>query len=355
MYPQNSTIEVSLGGDAKALSDGRFEGLLVPFGTRATPDRSPKRDYFPPDAEYGFAKGETISSPLFYHHGLDSKIKAKQFGRVDLFFADEGVRARGGIDTSTDHGKWINSQVQAGQMKMSSGVPYYLIGREPDGDTHRITRWILGSDASLTPNPADERTYASSIKAMMESGFGFPPANPRESLGKTALHGALDRMHHAAHATILAHLGNSTLSQADKKSNCAKCYDEQKKVGMKMISAMKDMGDDDDDDDLADDDIDSKAIISAHMKSLFGDLRLSDHFDMVLAAMSDLSGRLTDFAALKAKSNSKISSGRVEEVQRYLAGLQAIVTAASMPSSDEANALVNQYLAIEGQILLGSA
>ena len=346
----HSTIEVSLGGDVKALSDGGFEGLLVPFGSERTPDRSPKRDWFPPDAEYGFKRGETISSPLFYHHGLDSKIKAKQFGRVNLFFADDGIRTTGRIDTSSDEGKWLNGQVQAGAMKMSSGVPFYLIDRERVGDTHRVTRWILGSDASLTPTPADERTYASSIKALMETGMGYSPANPMANLSRTGLHGALDRIHHATHAAIHMHLATKDVSPFDKKCNCAKCYDEQKRVAMKMISAgVKDMDGDDDSFDSVDTDDDSKAIVSEHMKALFTGLRLTDHLALALDAAAGVCGRLTEFAALKARDGRTISPGRVGEIRRYMSELDAIVTAASKPSTDEANALANRALALLAQ------
>jgi hypothetical protein len=161
--------EFVLGDEAKALGDGRFEGRLVTFGDSSTPDKSHKRDWFDAKTDFGFEPGETITAPVFFHHGLDRKVGARRFGRGTLEHREDGIYIKGSIPLKDDLARALYAEIEAGKHKLSSGVPSYLVERKAVGDTNYLVRWVLGSDASVTPTPADDRTFCSSIKAMMDA------------------------------------------------------------------------------------------------------------------------------------------------------------------------------------------
>ena len=170
---------INFGGDVKATSDGHVTGYLVQFGSADKPDDSAMRDYFTPETDFGFKKGEKIKSPVWFHHTLPIKTKnsgtvrfSEIIGESTLEIDENGVLIDA-IITNTKYKDALISNYKA--LGWSSGVAGHLTERVKTGNAHRVTRWILGSDASLTPNPADKRNRAGvlSVKSLQEEEVEF--------------------------------------------------------------------------------------------------------------------------------------------------------------------------------------
>lgn len=161
---------VSHGGTIKVANDGSVAGLLVRFGSPDTCDSD--REFFTAKTDYGFDGRATIETPIYYHHGLDPAVGRTRLGYGTLKMVDDGVWFEGQLDKRK---KYVKRIIQLAAMKdegdrpvlgMSSGsLPHLVETRAAAKNTREITSWPLGGDASLTPTPADHRTYCTAIKS----------------------------------------------------------------------------------------------------------------------------------------------------------------------------------------------
>lgn len=156
---------VTIGGELKALGDGRIGGYLVRFGTPDTPDLT--GDYFTAETDFDLDDG-TGKSTVLYHHGLDETLKRRKLGRADLRLDGAGVWMEAQLKLRDDYDRAIYGMVEAGKMGLSSGTAPHLVEREPMGKAQHITRWPLGLDASITPIPAEPRTTVMPLKSYLE-------------------------------------------------------------------------------------------------------------------------------------------------------------------------------------------
>lgn len=150
---------ISFGGSVKAMGEGRIEGYLVRFTSAQDPDKSKYRDYFTAETDFDFDAWPGKSS-VYYQHGLDSTLKKRRLGKATLELKDAGVWLETQLELRDDYERAIYAMAEAGKMGLSSGTAQHLVEREPVGDAHKIIRWPLGLDASLTPNPAEPRNVA---------------------------------------------------------------------------------------------------------------------------------------------------------------------------------------------------
>ena len=156
---------VTIGGELKALGDGRIGGYLVRFGTADETDLT--GDYFTAETDFDLDDG-TGKSTVLYHHGLDETLKRRKLGRADLRLDDAGVWMEAQLKLRDDYDRAIYGMVEAGKMGLSSGTAPHLVEREPMGKAQHITRWPLGLDASITPIPAEPRTTVMPLKSYLE-------------------------------------------------------------------------------------------------------------------------------------------------------------------------------------------
>jgi len=156
---------VTIGGELKALGDGRIGGYLVRFGTADETDLT--GDYFTAETDFDLDDG-TGKSTVLYHHGLDETLKRRKLGRADLRLDDAGVWMDAQLKLRDDYDRAIYGMVEAGKMGLSSGTAPHLVEREPMGKAQHITRWPLGLDASITPIPAEPRTTVMPLKSYLE-------------------------------------------------------------------------------------------------------------------------------------------------------------------------------------------
>lgn len=157
-------ITIALGGEVKALGDGRVGGYILSFGT---PERRDLYgDYFTATTEFGFRKG--LHSDVYIHHrfplllgtetpeekaALES-LAGRSVGHLDVVRMDDvGIWAEHVLDMADDYQRRIYEMVQLGKLKYSTGTSPHLYNREVSGE---IKTWVI-AEASLTPTPAEWR------------------------------------------------------------------------------------------------------------------------------------------------------------------------------------------------------
>lgn len=177
--PQSGKTLVAHGGDVKALGNGRLGGYLVLYGDREHTDLV--GDYFTSETDFG----DHDVSPVLYQHGADPDLGARKLGDGRLRRDRVGVWIETQLMLRDEYERAIYALAERGKLGWSSGTAAHLVERAPDGRAKRITRWPLGLDASLTPTPAEPRTAAVPLKALIaehcrnmtgESGLESPPA-----------------------------------------------------------------------------------------------------------------------------------------------------------------------------------
>ena len=162
------SLVVTTGPALKALGDGKIGGYLVMFGDATKTDLSAMADYFTPDTDFDLEDG-TGKATVLYHHGMDATLKRRKLGRADLRTDDVGVWMESQLALRDDYERAVYSMVEAGKMGLSSGTAPHLVEREAQANgAHKITRWPLGLDASITPIPAEPRTSVRAFKTYLD-------------------------------------------------------------------------------------------------------------------------------------------------------------------------------------------
>lgn len=151
-------ILISFGGEVKALDDGRIEGYLVRFSTAQDPDISVTKDFFTPGTDFDLER--SAKSTIYFDHGLDETLGQRKLGQGEMKIDDVGVWISGVLNRRDRYENAVYEMARAGKLGWSSGTAVHLTQREKIGDSHKIMRWPLGLDASLTPTPAEPRNDA---------------------------------------------------------------------------------------------------------------------------------------------------------------------------------------------------
>lgn len=159
--PPERKMLIAGGGAAKALGQGRIGGYLVLYGSREQTDLV--GDYFAPDTDFG----DHDTSPVLYHHGYDPDLGARKLADGRMRRDRVGVWIETQLALRDEYERAIYELAERGKLGWSSGTAAHLVERRPDGTAQRIVRWPLGLDASLTPTPAEPRTSARPVKALL--------------------------------------------------------------------------------------------------------------------------------------------------------------------------------------------
>jgi len=163
---------VTIGGELKALGDGRIGGYLVRFGTPDETDLT--GDYFTAETDFG----PNDKALGWVHHRLPMKspksgrtvqYKQRLTNPVHLSFDDVGVMAEVLMDMRNEYEALYYKQAEKGVLGWSSGTAPHVVEREPQPNgAMKITVWPLGDDASITPIPAEPRTTVMPLKSYLE-------------------------------------------------------------------------------------------------------------------------------------------------------------------------------------------
>jgi len=185
-------ILVNQGGSVKAAGDGRVQGYLIQFSDADNPDLSAMKDFFRPTTDYDFEDGDKRS--IYFHHGLDSTLKTRKLGRVEMKTDEVGVWVDGILNMRDDYERAVYQLAAKGKLGWSSGAPAHLVQRQKvEGkNAHEVLHWVI-SEASMTPNPADPRNEVVAIKTadmsvslfanLLREMEGKPPIETKSVLG----------------------------------------------------------------------------------------------------------------------------------------------------------------------------
>ncbi|MFA6134454.1 MAG: hypothetical protein WC869_10620 [Phycisphaerae bacterium] len=158
-FPNPDTM-ITMGGEIKALGDGRIGGYLIRFSDPQHPDLA--GEYFTKDTDFGPLR----TSLVFFHHGKDGRIKKRILDAgAELGIDDIGVWIKAQLALRDAYERWILSRVEAKKMGWSSGTAPHLAERVTTGATTWLKTWMLGLDASVTPTPCESLNTAVPLKS----------------------------------------------------------------------------------------------------------------------------------------------------------------------------------------------
>lgn len=158
---------VFVGGEVKALGDGRVGGQLVRITPRGDYDLT--GDRFAPDTDFG--PFEQV--PVFYNHAQDAVLGKRVLATARLTRNDAGVWAETQLAMRDEYEREIYKLAEAGKLGWSSGTAAHLVDRKPEGKGYAIKSWPI-VEASLTPTPAEFRNSAVTLKSWISGQAGQP-------------------------------------------------------------------------------------------------------------------------------------------------------------------------------------
>ena len=150
---------IIFGGAIKALGNGRFSGPLVTFSGPDSPDLA--LDFFDATTDFGIDGDARL--PLYYNHGMDTKMGKARIGSGEVKQTAANLWYEGQLNLRNDYEKAIYKLVESGRLGLSSGAASHLVEREAVGKSFHIKQWVL-AEASLTPEPCEPSHSVTALK-----------------------------------------------------------------------------------------------------------------------------------------------------------------------------------------------
>lgn len=296
MFPFSSSLLVMPGDECKSLGSYRVGGYLVKFGSPDKTDLSSRRDYFTPETDFGL--GDNTKTRILWYHGKDPRVGKQRLGAATLTMDSVGVAIDAQLNPDLDFVKSIYPEIEANRIGWSSGTAPHLMERVKVGNAHRVTSWPI-AEASLTRAPAEPDAMACAIKSLDD------PALKGQYLGanaeQNAMLGALGSLADSHRYAMYKYLSDRDMSLDDVLAGVRSTHDEFRDTTVKIIGALR--GGDEDG---------VKSLFEDGTARLLVGLRLADHLDAARAVVAGLRGRLSDYAALKARDNRPVPAGHRE-------------------------------------------
>lgn len=158
---------VTFGSTVKLIkkddSTAEIGGYLVRFRKEGDEDVDLYGDYFTEDTDFGVVD----TSPVLYHHGMDSIMQRRVLGKGHLTRKDNGIWIQAQLDLRSEYERAVLELIEQGALGWSSGTASHLASWESTKTGNKITAWHLGLDASLTPTPAEYRNSAVPLKTLI--------------------------------------------------------------------------------------------------------------------------------------------------------------------------------------------
>ena len=158
---------INLGGEIKALGNGRIGGFGVLFTTADSPDLL--GDFFDADTDFGLEAGN--KKMVLYDHGMDPTLARRKLGYATLTKKEAGLWVEAQLSLRDEYEKALYEKlVKAGKAGWSSGSAGHLVSRVPSGKAMKITEWPI-IEISITPTPAEPRTSVVALKSWQPEPF----------------------------------------------------------------------------------------------------------------------------------------------------------------------------------------
>lgn len=189
MEHDESLIRMGDAVKATKLDDGnvKLAGYLVRFGNPEKLDLD--GDYFAEDTDYGNVDSSLSWLNHRYPISFDNKSVTykEQLPDASLTKDDIGIFAEIIIGARNKYEEKLSELGFAGKLSWSSGTASHLTDFEKQTNgAYKITRWILGLDASLTPTPAEPKNVVMPIKSLSTPDTEqTADADGKEGEGKT--------------------------------------------------------------------------------------------------------------------------------------------------------------------------
>lgn len=359
-------ISVAFGGNLKALDDsGRIEGPLVVFGSADATDLSKFKDFFTSETDFG--RGIKSGVDLLYNHGLpkvgerDGKgglpnaLADRTLGDVELSIksgTDEAsVWMSGQLALRDDYEKAVLSAIKAGKMGLSSGTATHLIRRQKQANgSHKVLRWPI-VEASITPIPADPRTWVSGSTKSLDDWAEATKCGPygydgdgKPDPAKMASLAVIDRLTSMLSMMAYRHLGESAKSAEERVAMIRESFDSHRDLILRAVRALLESPD-------AEEAVaEGKSLwMDAHRRTL-SHLQLTDHFEAVHDAAKGLVDRTADWAAHRIAKGQQIQSHRVDGIKSLRATLEALEEAAKPVPDHDPDDLIRGFLDVEARL-----
>ncbi len=187
-------VMVAVGGGIKSLGNGKYGGTLIRFTAKGDYDKT--GDRFDAKTDYGFRTGETKQVHVFFHHAQPLETKAGKLYIENEIGTGELTMTEKAINIIAQARKEYDAMF-AGAMKdlsWSSGTASHLIIREKEGKGNYIKRWLLGDDASITPQPAENRNAVYAMKSLPKVDFALPKGDAEGTANPAAQGGAKEKV-----------------------------------------------------------------------------------------------------------------------------------------------------------------
>jgi hypothetical protein len=182
---------IFLGGELKALGDGKVGGWAIIFSDDKSPDLT--NDYFDNTTDYFFEGEQKAIRPVLYDHGLDPTMKSTKLARGTVEIKDAGLWFEAQMDLSKAYDAYIYKMAEQKALGVSTGSAPHLIQREPVGKAMHIKSWPV-VEISLTPMPIEKATkgkvlplqsYAEEDRTDIFAGFkGVVDEEDEDSMGR---------------------------------------------------------------------------------------------------------------------------------------------------------------------------
>lgn len=139
----------------KAIGDYTLRGYGVVFGGKDLIG-----DTFTKNTDFG-ADRSFVGMPVYYDHAMGG-LKS-QIGQVKAYeFADDGIIFEIEIDRRKKYADTVMQLANEGALGQSTGAVAHLVHAEKG----MLKRWVIG-ELSVTPIPAEPRTNADPLKALL--------------------------------------------------------------------------------------------------------------------------------------------------------------------------------------------
>jgi hypothetical protein len=134
------------GGAVKSLGQNKIGGRVVTFSGHADPDL--QREFFDGATDFWFNGPER--RPILYRHGVDSKLKRRRLGELQISKSADGLWGTGYLYANDEDSRKLLAMAEQGQLNWSTGSVGHLVATSPVGKAKHIDEWPI-AECSLCP------------------------------------------------------------------------------------------------------------------------------------------------------------------------------------------------------------